>query len=551
MRIFRFVRLTIGLIFIMMILSSCSLFSNNVTSTEPANQDPQESDIISNPALSRSGALVVAIDQLDGTFNPMFSDSTVENWIEDLVFDGLFVFDSNGELSNALGDSFDISDDGLSYTVTLKEDLYFHDGSKVQVSDVIFTYETILNPEYQGEYKDAIDGLMNVSILDDYNVVFSFETDSRENLQALVVPILSENYYKFTVWNVFKDGYKPPMGTGPFVFDTYNNDENLVLIKNTKYWTQNAKISGVVIKEMDDATATQAFVDGTIDLYKLPNSKSRVNEIKELGYSNVITQKTNVYTFIGMNLNLPVLSELNIRKALIYALDREKFTNEEWSGFADTIQFLATSIEEYSVDNSSLEKYTHNLEKAKELLDIIGFRDDDGDGIREKNGEKLTFTWKVFSDVDWSYNLAQYAREQWKILGIDVRLEYLDYTEMIQLLESGQIPDMWNLAWEMGYNTSPVVLFGSDESRATYNYSNYSSEEANQLFEVLEQSKSSFEKEAILKEWHLIQNNDLPYIPIARLKTVWAYNSRIKNLTINDYALWTDNVTSIEIDILQ
>ena len=551
MRFIRFVIVTMSLICVMVFSSSCSISSNKVETTSPANEDPHDNEIISNPALSRSGALVVATNQIDGTFNPFYSENTAEKWIEDLVFDGLFVFDSNSELENALAESLSISEDGLTYTITLKDGLKFQDGTDVLASDIVFTYETLLNPLYSGRYRYSVVRLDQITEIDSKTVALKFTSKAMENLQALVVPILSKNYYQFAMWSVFEDGYKPPMGTGPFIFDTYANDESIVLIKNASYWNQNPSITGIIIKEMDETRSIQAFKDGSIDLIELPKSKRVINEIKELGYGNILTQKTNIITYISLNLNLPIFSEPNVRKAMLYALDRDQFINEEWQGFAETIHFLATGIEEYNTDDVDLENYKMDIEKAKELLDIIGFRDDDGDGIREKSGEKLAFTWTVFTDVDWSYNFAEYAASQWKALGMDVTLSYVDYSEMLRTLQSGQTFDVWNLAWEMDYSVNPSVLFGSLTGQENMNYSSYSNERADQIFDALNLTESFYEKELLLKEWHTLQNEEVPYIPIGRLKDIWAYNSRVKNFSLNDYALWTSDVTAIEIDILQ
>ena len=321
-------------------------------------------------------------------------------------------------------------------------------------------------------------------------------------------------------------------------------------MKNSDYWKTNAKISGVIIKQMDDETALQAFNEGKIDLLEIKTSKAIVNDVKALGFGNVMTKNTDFLTFIGIDWQAPIFSEENVRKALLIGLDREQFILDQWSGFASSVSYLATDPREYTYENENLELYTYDFDKANQLLDEIGWRDYDGDGFREKNGERLALTWNVFTDVEWSYNLAIQASKQWEKLGFRVELIFGDYETMIAQLEEDAIPNMWNLAWEMSSGINPEILFGLGDA-GIYNYAKYEDSEAQLIFDNLHAAKSEGEREALLREWHIVQNEALPYLPIAKLKTIWAYNSRLRNLSIDENTNWTDQITLLEIDVLQ
>ena len=423
----------------------------------PTSQDPADQALISNPALSRSGALVVASPDITSTFNPLFKYSEVDKWLEDLVFDGLFVFGAGGELESALAESWSSSEDGLIYTVILKENITFHDGTPLTAKDVIFTYDAIMNEAYVGTYTKTAAYLSSYEAVDDYTLSFTFKSERMENLSALVIPILSEAHYRFSNWNAFVEGFRTPIGTGSFKFESYSQDESIVLLKNSNYWKSNAKISGIIIRQMDDDTALKAFSEGKIDLLEIQTSKAIVNRIKALGFGNVMTKHTDLVTFIGLNWNNQIFSEANVRKALLIGLDREQFIQDQWRGFASSIPYLATDPHEYTYENENLEMYTYDFERANQLLDEIGWRDYDGDGFREKNGERLSFTWNVFTDVEWSYNLAIQASKQWEKLGFRVELVFGDYESMMAQLEDDATMTMWNLAWEMSSDINPEV----------------------------------------------------------------------------------------------
>ncbi len=341
------------------------------------------------------------------------------------------------------------------------------------------------------------------------------------------------------------------MGTAAFSFHEYVPGESIVLVKNTKYIIANAKISGIVIRKYNELDAVKAFSEGKIDIYEISPSKYKNENVKQLDFGNVLTQGTNITAFIGLDLTNPILSEVKVRKALLYGLNRESFIQSEWSGYSDIMNYIATDIEEFSMDTQSFEPYAYNFDKASELLDSSGWKDNDEDGFREKNGERLKIEYTVFPEADWSYNLGQFAQLQWRKLGIEVTLNYLDYNSMLTALANEQKLDMWNLAWVIDVNQNPELMFSSEDGIGIYNYGNFDDPTSNEMFNELHDVNSRFERETILTQWHTIQNEQLPTLPIARLKSIWAYNSRVKNLKIDAYASWTEQIVNMDIEVLQ
>jgi len=545
MNFMRFVKLSLCVVCVLVFLTACSTKPNKEKDPLPTDQEPTGQVLISNPALSRSGALVVATPDISSTFNPLFAKSKVDKWLEELIFDGLFVFDASDNLEGALAESWTDSEDGLTYTVQLKENIAFHDGTSLTARDVIFTYDVIMNDAYRGPYAELASYIKTYKALNDFTIAFTFNDEKMENLKALVIPVLSESHYRFTNWSTFAEGFKAPIGTGAFKFDNYTENTRIVLLKNSKYWNTNANISGLIISQMDEAEALQAFEAGDIDLFEMETSKAHVNAIKSLGFGNVMTKNTDVVTFIGLDLSAPIFSEANVRKALLVGLNREQFIQDQWNGYATTIPFIATNPYEYTFENENLEMYTYDFEEANRLLDEIGWRDLDGDGYREKNGDQLAFTWYVFADVDWSYNLAIQASEQWEKLGFRVELIFGDYETMLLSLDASTDFEMWHLAWDMSHAINPQVLFGIT------NYANYNKTDAQANFDALNTAESVAERESLLRAWHILQNEDLPYLPIAKLKTLWAYNERLDNLSFDENLDWIDQINQIEIDVIQ
>lgn len=540
-RIFGILVACISIIFI---LTACNTKQLTDKPTLPT-QDPFSQEMISNPALSRSGALVVATQSVNGTYNPFQPMSEAERWVSELVFESMMEYDESGNLIEVLASSYDISEDGLSVIVTLKEGVLFHDGSTLTSKDVIFTYDLAMrSPFWQTEF----DRVATVEAIDDYNLRFRFSRSRYDNFDVMTLPILSASTYSAEEnWQTFNS----PVGTGMFKFDKLNPGESIVLTKNVAYWNQNANISGIVIRQMTDLEAFEAFSEGRIDLFEVQASKPMVNDIKALGFGNVMIRKSNIFTYIGFNMKSPVMSIPELRKALIYSLNRELFIQNEWHGYAESIDYLATGVGELEKGTLGIKKYPYNVDIAKQLLDDAGLVDSDGDGIREFEGENFSITWNVIADVNWSYNLAETARKGWRALGLDIKVVYNDFDSVVKMLNGENTHDMWNMAWQISGMKNPEIMFGPRDSVGVFNFGGYDDIVANQIFNALHFAKTSFEVEELLTQWHILQTDTLPSIPVARLRSIWAYNSRVKNLSIDMQGSWTGKMNLMEIQVLE
>lgn len=529
-------------------LSGCNRSAQEETSQTDVKQDPIEEKLKANPALSRSGALIVASEEIDGGFNPLFPASDTTHWIVDLVFDPLFYYGADGNLENGLAESLEQQENRLIYIMTLRPGIEFHNGADLTAKDVVFTYQTLLNPSYDGAYKSAVTNLEKVESAVDGTVTFTFRSDDRMNERAFTVPILSYDHYRFSDWQAFVNNDAVPVGTGAFKFDNYTENDSIILIKNTGYWQKPPMITGIVIREMSEAVASKAFEEGRIDLYSMTPSRASSSGVRTLDYSGIIVQSDDVITMIGVNTLSPVLSDYNVRKALLIGMNRENFVTTEWEGYASVVDTITTSLIEAQLGNQD-SRFKYDAEEAANLLEASGWRDSDDDGIREKNKVKLSLEWQVFADVDWSYNLAEMAAAEWRKLGIEVNLEFCDYEKMMADLEAGDIPDLWNFAWRMDNDANPAVLFGNGEPN--YNYTGYNDGVANQIFQSMRTAYTSFEFEELIDQWHILQSDSLAYLPIARPYSVWVYNTRLKNFGFREGGDWTDFVNTLELEVLQ
>ena len=297
---------------------------------------------------------------------------------------------------------------------------------------------------------------------------------------------------------------------------------------------------------MNSTTAYEAFKRGEVDIFDATNRPDILNEIKNADIGTIQTNLSDTLTYIGFNFKRGLLSDLALRKALKRGFDKETFVTNQWGEGGALVDVLYTSQNEALLASESRTNLIYDPEQARMTLEDAGWIDTDGDGIRDKNGINLTLNWLAFNDVSWSYNLAETAAAQWRLLGIDVRITYVDYRTMLTQLETNEAYDLWSIGWEMPGLATPELLFGSNETSALYNFGGYQNPEGDVVFDKLNQVNSKAEYKALYAQWHAIFEADLPILPVSQLKKQWVFEKRLSQINVDAMQHLGDVIRQIE-----
>ncbi|RVU55533.1 ABC transporter substrate-binding protein [Anaerosphaera multitolerans] len=325
--------------------------------------------------------------------------------IMDNVFDGLFDSDVEGNLVPDLAESYDISDDGTTYTFKLKEGVKFHNGEDFNAEDVVYTYSELAGLS-SGEPKNSkFEIIKDVKALSDYEVEVQLKERKNEFIYLTLKPIVQKDY---------TENEQFPIGTGPFKFVSRTPGEQLKLERFDDYHRKDhvAKFKNLnIIRIKDRQTVIMAMQSGEVDIVP----RISPNEANQLGDVTLISGPQNLVQAFGLNNDFGPLKDPKVREALNYAVDRDEIVSTVGENKATKIcSSFSPALPKYYEDLS--EYYTYDVEKAKALLAEAGY----------ENGFDLNVT--VPSDYQYHMDTAELLESQLSKVNVRVTIEPIEFS---------------------------------------------------------------------------------------------------------------------------
>jgi len=493
----------------------------------------------------QSNAFVIALGDNIRTIDPIGSPSVdaASERVRTLIFNSLVKkndkFDYVGELAT---DPIKRSDDGLTYTFTLRDGVKFQDAKPLTSADVKYTLDLVLSSNfaksasfYEGTGANKRGYITSVQAPDPKTVVVTL-TKPWVGLLSNLVPVAI----------IPKDSYESqkqhPLGTGPFTFKSYDSSQQVLDLEAfPDYWEGPAKIQSVRVRVIADTNALQAELQaGRVDIAPLPTSLSP-DAIKLLAdYPNL-----QVKQFPGSNLNLltfnvsqPPLNDLRVRQAIAYAINRESMIRDLLLGQAK----LAHSIlPEESWAYTPGHTYQYDPAMAKKLLDEAGLKDPDGDGPQMRFSKPIVF--KVSGSSVSAKNYAGVIQNYLKQVGVPVSIETAELNTLFDQLRYGQFQIFYG-QW-VGGNQDPIFykdLFATSEIptqvRAARNRSRYSNKELDAL---LDEAVNTFDRQKASDLYKGIQDivsRDVPVFPLWYQANMVIAKKTVGNIEVNASGDW-------------
>ncbi len=325
--------------------------------------------------------------------NPVYASlNDIDRDLTEILFSGLMKYDKEGKIVKDLADNFEIKEEGKIYEFSLKDNVFWSDGEKLTVDDLVFTVETIQNPDYKSSLRAEWLGI-EIEKISDYEARFKLTKPSFVFLESTTLKIMPQHIWQEISPENFSLAFYNlgPIGAGPYKFKSLEKDkfgfiESLTIVRNPNYFDGGPFLSEIKFKFFEnEENLIKAAEKGEINGFSLTNPEY-YQDFSEKGFS--------LYSFIlprffSVFLNpkeSEVLAQLEVRKALNLGTDKKEILNEVLTGYGKIVH-SPLMPEIYGYSSPSL-TYKFNLEEANQILDEAGFKDSDGDGFREKNIKK-------------------------------------------------------------------------------------------------------------------------------------------------------------------
>lgn len=376
-----------------------------------AEADSQNAGAEAEKTSAVGGTVKVSVGSEPDNLDPMLSSATDTSAIMMNVFEGLLGFNEKGEFIPALSETYDISEDGLTYSFKLKQGIKFHDGADFTSKDVKYTYEKLAGLNGEAPLNETLNQLLaSVETPDDYSVNLILKEKNAGFLSKATISIVEKDYTQNST---------KPVGTGPFKFVEYIQGQKVILEKYPEYSTIKERmpvIDKVEFKIMTDANARlMGLKSGDLDITSV--DAKNVEALKN-DY-NIVQGPQNMVQLMALNNSVEPFNDIKVRQAINYAVNKEEIINTVVNGNGTKVDsFLSPSMSTYF--NTDLKNcYNTDIEKAKTLLKEAGY----------ENGFKMTIT--VPSNYQTHVDTAQVIKNQLSKIGIEADIQLIEWAQWL------------------------------------------------------------------------------------------------------------------------
>lgn len=512
------------------------------TSAPPAAKDKEQQPKTSGSLTPKTGGTITIGYQAEpDTLDPQKTALSAGNFVGGLLGGALMVLDPyTFDLKPHLAESYTISEDGKTLTFKLRQGVKFHDGTPLTASTFKQSIERAIDPKTASPVTgQELTTIESVSAPDDATLIIQLKQPSAPLLSALSYggyqqPVSIEALKKYG-----SDFGRNPVGVGPWKFESWKTGESITLIRNDDYqWSapfvENqgpVRPDKLVIKFIKDNQTLMAALDsGTIDIAGVPAKD--VKKYKDHKDFTVLEGMQPVENFIGMNLENEILQEINVRKALNLAINKEALIIADLQGegvpvygpIPPTMFGYDKAVEEYG--------YKYDKEEAIRLLEDAGWKLG-GQGIREKDGKVLSLT-MILDDPKPGSQLVQ---SMLKEIGVDLKIQSYEMATAHAQAVNGAFDLM---ATDHGsIDPNILELFFHSNQIGGLNFFRVNNKELDSLLEKGSITTNSEERQKIYAAIQKIIVEEAYWIPLYSAKTFQVISNRIQGVKPNPLATLT------------
>lgn len=443
--------------------------------------------------------------------NPVIANDNASGSINDLVFNGLVKYDKDIRLVGDLAKRWEVSNDGKTITFYLRQEVKWHDGVEFTAEDCLFTYQKLIDPSVATPYSSSYMDVHKAEVVGKYIFRVTYKEPFSPALESWGMGILPKHI--LIGKDINTDAFnRNPVGTGPFKFKTWVAGQKIVLDANDTYFEGRPNIDQVIYRIIPDSTTMfQELLSGGVDMMVLNPlqylRKSETRRIKE-NYLK-FRYPANAYTYMGYNLNNPLFSEIRVRQALSYAIDRQSIIDGILLGIGRICTGPYSDVS--WAYNPYAKRYDYDPELARRILHDAGWKASETSGVLEKDGRPFRFTIMTNQGNNERIRTAEIIQQNFKKVGIEVNIRVMEWQAFLEQIDKRSF-DAIILGWGMGRDPDIYDIWHSSKTKKSeYNFIGYHNTEVDRLLVEGRRTFNMEKRKKIYYRVHAILAEEQPY----------------------------------------
>ncbi|MBN1587203.1 MAG: peptide-binding protein [Candidatus Omnitrophica bacterium] len=430
-----------------------------------------------------------------------------------LVYSGLVRYDKDLELEGELARSWEILDEGRTILFHLRKDVRWHDGEPFTAEDVLFTYQSLMDPKVPTPHRSDYELVESVEIVDAHTLRVKYSEPFAPALSSWGMGVLPAHLLKGK--DLVKSGEnRNPVGTGPFRFLNWDTGSRVDLVANEDYFEGRPNINRYVIRIIPDQTTlflelrTQNVDE--INLTPLQYQRMTDTEFFKENFRR-FRYPARGYTYMGYQLENPLFQDVRVRQALDHAVDKQEIIDGVLFGLGQpcTGPFIPGSW----ATNAQTIPRPYNPLQAKSILATCGWTDSDGDGWLDKNGKVFEFTLMTNQGNEQRKLAAEIIQRRLAEVGVRVKIKIVEWATFVhEFVDKGRF-DAVLLGWGLSVDPDNYAIWHSSQiGEGKYNFVSYHNAEVDEL---LVKGRTTFDQEAraaCYRRIHEIIHEEQPYM---------------------------------------
>ncbi len=542
------------LVLISIMLSACSL--NTKKEVETKNNIYEDKYEVIDKGPVKGGTVKLFTTPVD-TLNPILTNNMYVQDFLGLIFEGLYKLDNTGQPVPVLAKSSLLSEDGLTLTVFLKENIKWQDKMSLKPEDIVFTINTIMDAKNNSIYSKNVKNIASVTVGSESSVILKLKQPYSFIKNELTFPIIPMHHFlnekvsdKTSKMNLM------PIGTGPYSFISYDPKISIKLRQNEDWWKSTGINDNNSVADADKANnksnsdVSLPYISTVeIKIFKnsnLANNSFQTRDIdaipasynefrKYIGRTDIVLKRYigKNYEFLSLNLNKGPLADKRVRNAINLMINKKQLIDASALGIAVAaeIPVMPSSWVYQLVDFAQ----GNDIEKAKEMLVESGYvlNTDTNKFIKKTTKKPLLIKLIVNDDNNLRNTVAKELASQLNKNGISVEVSKIPWSDVQKTIKTGS----YDMAL-MGYRISSIpdlsFAYSTDEINSGLNVAGYSNPNVDNILKsILSDNKIESQKASYINLIDII-SEDRPYIGLFFLNESVMYNKRIRG-AINPY----------------